>query len=102
MGGGQYGPGNLKSQYGSSLGNVSQNSGGGAGPAPTTKPPTPPQNKFPSGTLQSIPTVPTYPRPSVLIYFSAVPNRSFSLFLVMYGTDLLTVPFYTVPYVLYI
>jgi len=42
---GQYGPG--RSQYGS-IGNVSQNS---AGPAPTTKPPTPPQNRFPSGTL---------------------------------------------------
>ena len=40
---GQYGPG--RSQYGS-VGNVSQNS---AGPAPTTKPPTPPQNRFPSG-----------------------------------------------------
>ena len=44
----QYGPGmNQKTQYGS-LGNVSQTS---AGPAPTTKPPTPPQNRFPTGTL---------------------------------------------------
>jgi len=42
---GQYGPG--RSQYGS-VGNVSQAS---AGPAPTTKPPTPPQARFQSGTL---------------------------------------------------
>jgi len=44
---GQYGPGLGKSPYGS-IGNVSQ---GSAGPAPTSKPPTPPQNRFPSGTL---------------------------------------------------
>jgi len=44
---GQYGPGLGKSNYGS-IGNVSQ---GSAGPAPTSKPPTPPQNRFPSGTL---------------------------------------------------
>jgi len=43
----QYGPGLGKSQYGS-IGNVSQ---GSAGPAPTSKPPTPPQNRFQSGTL---------------------------------------------------
>jgi len=43
----QYAPGLGKSQYGS-IGNVSQVS---AGPAPTSKPPTPPQNRFPSGTL---------------------------------------------------
>jgi len=43
----QYGPGLGKSPYGS-IGNVSQ---GSAGPAPTSKPPTPPQNRFPSGTL---------------------------------------------------
>merc|ERR550539_88877 len=43
----QYAPGLGKSQYGS-IGNVSQ---GSAGPAPTSKPPTPPQNRFPSGTL---------------------------------------------------
>ena len=43
----QYGPGLNKSQYGS-IGNVSQ---GSAGPAPTSKPPTPPQNRFQSGTL---------------------------------------------------
>ena len=42
-----YGPGLGKSQYGS-IGNVSQ---GSAGPAPTSKPPTPPQNRFQSGTL---------------------------------------------------
>jgi len=50
---GQYGPGQShygpgRSQYGS-IGNVSQNS---AGPAPTTKPPTPPQNRnYQTGTL---------------------------------------------------
>merc|ERR1719228_3186201 len=44
---GQYGAGLGKSNYGS-IGNVSQ---GSAGPAPTSKPPTPPQNRFPSGTL---------------------------------------------------
>jgi len=44
---GQYGAGLGKSPYGS-IGNVSQ---GSAGPAPTSKPPTPPQNRFPSGTL---------------------------------------------------
>jgi len=44
---GQYGPGLGKSPYGS-IGNVSQ---GSAGPAPTSKPPTPPQNRFTSGTL---------------------------------------------------
>jgi len=44
----QYGPGLGKSQYGS-IGNVSQS--GSAGPAPTSKPPTPPQNRFQSGTL---------------------------------------------------
>lgn len=43
----QYGPGLGKSQYGS-IGNVSQ---GSAGPAPTSKPPTPPQNRYNSGTL---------------------------------------------------
>merc|ERR550532_2329464 len=43
----QYAPGLGKSQYGS-IGNVSQ---GSAGPAPTSKPPTPPQNRFPGGTL---------------------------------------------------
>merc|ERR1719470_156489 len=43
----QYAPGLGKSPYGS-IGNVSQ---GSAGPAPTSKPPTPPQNRFPSGTL---------------------------------------------------
>jgi len=43
----QYAAGLGKSQYGS-IGNVSQ---GSAGPAPTSKPPTPPQNRFPSGTL---------------------------------------------------
>merc|ERR1719430_469017 len=43
----QYGPGLGKSPYGS-IGNVSQ---GSAGPAPTSKPPTPPQNRFTSGTL---------------------------------------------------
>jgi len=44
---GQYGPGLGKSPYGS-IGNVSQ---GSAGPAPTSKPPTPPQSRFSSGTL---------------------------------------------------
>merc|ERR1719228_1125883 len=44
---GQYGAGLGKSNYGS-IGNVSQ---GSAGPAPTSKPPTPPQNRFQSGTL---------------------------------------------------
>ena len=43
----QYGPGLGKSPYGS-IGNVSQ---GSAGPAPTSKPPTPPQNRYNSGTL---------------------------------------------------
>ena len=43
----QYAPGLGKSQYGS-IGNVSQVS---AGPAPTSKPPTPPQNRYQSGTL---------------------------------------------------
>ena len=44
---GHYGPGLGKSPYGS-IGNVSQ---GSAGPAPTSKPPTPPQNRYNSGTL---------------------------------------------------
>ena len=43
----QYGPGLGKSPYGS-IGNVSQ---GSAGPAPTSKPPTPPQSRYNSGTL---------------------------------------------------
>merc|ERR1719285_54659 len=46
-GGSHYGPGLGKSPYGS-IGNVSQ---GSAGPAPTSKPPTPPQNRYNSGTL---------------------------------------------------
>ena len=47
-GGSQYGPGMLNATYGS-IGNVSTNS---AGPAPTTKPPTPPQAaRYSSGTL---------------------------------------------------
>ena len=41
----QYAAGLGKSQYGS-IGNVSQ---GSAGPAPTSKPPTPPQNRFQGG-----------------------------------------------------
>ena len=46
--GGHYAPGVKQSQYGS-IGNVSQ---GSAGPAPTSKPPTPPQNRvYQSGTL---------------------------------------------------
>ena len=58
-GGSQYGTGmqmaNPNSTYGS-IGNVSNNSGAapsaGPGPAPTTKPPTPPQaSRYSSGTL---------------------------------------------------
>lgn len=49
VGSSQYAPGGGNAAYGS-LGNVS--SGAGAGPAPTTKPPTPPQAvRYSSGTL---------------------------------------------------
>ena len=56
---GQYGPGMVgSSQYAPGMGNASYGSlgnvsaGAGAGPAPTTKPPTPPQAvRYSSGTL---------------------------------------------------
>lgn len=50
VGSSQYAPGNIANSAYGSLGNVS--SGAGAGPAPTTKPPTPPQAvRYSSGTL---------------------------------------------------
>merc|ERR1711881_513272 len=45
---GNYGPGIVAGSAYGSIGNVSQ---GSAGPAPTSKPPTPPQNRYNSGTL---------------------------------------------------
>ena len=65
---GQYGPGMVgSSQYAPGMGNAAygsignMSSGPGAGPAPTTKPPTPPQAaRYSSGTLNRKSSVKTY------------------------------------------